>query len=96
MKLRRWFLGEDNELPESITEILYIKDKLSLKYETTVVLSELFVQTDNELTFGVNRKFMAKLYSKMGVFENKKEKEEFYFESPYRRKVLIFIIMFIL
>jgi hypothetical protein len=88
MKLRRWFLGEDNAMSESISETLYYNDEVSLKTETVQVLSELFSQADVKLPNGVTRKLLAKTFSKMGVFAEKKEKEEFYFESPYRKKVI--------
>jgi hypothetical protein len=92
LKLRRWILGEERWIPDSITETWIAEEGFRLKPETITVLSELFTKTDKEFSYGVDRKFLKKIYVKAGCLETKKEKEDFYNEGPYRRKVLIYYV----
>jgi len=86
-KLRRWFLGEERFVPDSIKETLLEEEGIKLKPETITILSELFAKTDKEFAYGVTRKFLKKVFSKVGYFQNEKDKENFYNEGPYRRRV---------
>ncbi len=87
IKLRRWFLGEERIMPESIKEIFIEAEGLKLKPETITILSEKFVQADKEFINGVTRKFLKKVYKTAGYLPTPKDKQEFYNEGPYRRKV---------
>lgn len=87
LKLRRWFLGEERFIPDSIKELSFTEEGLHLKPETITVLSELFAKTDKEFAYGITRKFLKKVYSKVGYFQTEKDKETFYNEGPYRRRV---------
>ena len=91
LKLRRWILGEERFMPDSIKETFIAEEGFKLKPETMNVLSELFTKTDREFAYGVDKKFLKKVYVKAGCLETKKDKEDFYNEGPYRRKVLIYI-----
>jgi len=87
LKFRRWFLGEERIMPDSIKEIFIEAEGLKLKPETVTVLSERFVQADKEFSNGVTRKFLKKVYKFAGHMPTEKEKQEFYNEGPYRRKL---------
>jgi len=87
LKFRRWFLGEERIMPDSIKEIFIEAEGLRLKPETVTVLSEKFVQADKEFTNGVTRKFLKKVYKFAGHLPTEKDKQDFYNEGPYRRKL---------
>ena len=90
-KLRRWFLGEDNYLPDSLRETLFYKEDVNLEVETIAILTVAFMSADKDLYFGVTKKLIGKIYKKLGCFEKVDEKRSFYFDGPYRRKVSQFI-----
>jgi len=87
LKLRRWFLGEERIMPDSIKEIFIEAEGLRLKPETITILSEKFIQADKEFINGVTRKFLKKVYKTAGYLPTQKDQEEFYNEGPYRRKL---------
>lgn len=89
LKLRRWILGEEKYMPDSIKELFIAEEGFRLRPETITVLSELFVNTDKEFAYGLTRKFFKKIYKKAGYIQTPKDKEDFYNEGPYRRKVEI-------
>jgi hypothetical protein len=86
-KLRRWFLNEDNYIPDSIKEALYYTEDVKLSLETINALSEFFLQVDRDLHYGMTKRFLYQVYSKAGCFETEKDKHEFYGHSTYRKKV---------
>lgn len=88
-KFRRWFLGEDNYIPDSLKETMYYDEEVKLKIETVNMISELFVTTDKALHYGMTKRFLVKSYFKMGMLAEKKERVEFYNRSSYRRKVYL-------
>jgi len=88
LKMRRWVLGEDRFIPESIQELSLAEEGLKLRPETINILSQFFNKTDKEFAYGITRKFIKKIYSHTGYFENKKDEETFYNEGPYRRRVI--------
>jgi hypothetical protein len=87
LKLRRWFLSEDNFTPDSIRETKFYDENITLERDTVSLLTNHFLVGDKELYFGVTRNLLKKIFNKMGCFTKADEKREFYFEGPYRRKV---------
>lgn len=60
---------------------------IRLSHDTVDFLSELFVETDRELKYGINRKFLRKLYTKLDVLKSKEDRQEFYRDTVYSVKV---------
>ena len=87
-KLRRWFLSEDNYIPDSLKETMYYDEEIKLSIETVNIIANLFLPTDKSLHYGMTKRFLAKLYVKMGLLAEKKERLEFYSKGSYRRKVV--------
>ena len=92
MKLRRWFLGEETIMPESIKETFIAEESIRLKPETISILSELFTATDKEFAYGINKKLLKKVYTYANSLQTEKDKMDFYNEGPYRRKVAIYSV----
>ena len=59
-----------------------------MKTETITLLSQKFLKADKELQFGINRKFLVSLFSKIGHFKKKEQIREFYFNTVYGKKVI--------
>ena len=89
LRLKIWFLGEKDYLPESIEETFMSGEGIKLKHETIDSLSDLFVETDRELRYGINKKFLRKLYTKVNCLKTKEDRAEFYSDSVYQRKVRV-------
>ncbi len=87
-KFRRWFLGEDNFIPDSLKETMYYDEEIKLSIETVNVISNLFLPTDKSLHYGMTKRFLVKIYIGAGLLTEKKERQEFYLKGSYRRKVL--------
>ena len=94
LQLKIWLLGEKEYIPESIEETFMSGEGINLKQGTIDSLSDLFVETDRELKYGINRKFLRKLYSKLNCFKSKEEKAEFYNDSLYFRKARVISSLF--
>lgn len=54
---------------------------------TKLALCDFFEKHDNTFRFGINRKFLLKVYKKMGFFKSSEEKENFLMSSNYYKKV---------
>ena len=63
------------------------KSQIKLQEITKDLLSEFFEKHDNLFKFGINRKYLLKVYKKLGFFKNKEEKDIFMNNSGYRKKV---------
>lgn len=61
---------------------------IKLKETTINTLSDIFVETDRELKFGITKKLLRKLYSKLNVLRSKEDRQEFYNDSIYSKKVM--------
>ena len=66
---------------------------IRLSHNTNDALSNLFVETDRHLKYGVNKKFLAKLYTKLNCFSTKEERKDFYRDSVYSNKVSKYLQM---
>lgn len=54
---------------------------------TKVMLCDFFEKYDHQFRFGINRKFLLRVYKKMGFLKNTDEKEQFLTSSNYHKRV---------
>ena len=87
LQLKIWFLGEKNYIPESIEETFMTREGIRLSPQVNDTLSNLFLDTDRDLKYGINKKFLRKLFAKVNCLKTKEERAEFYKDSVYNKKV---------
>lgn len=87
LQLKIWFLGEKHYIPESIEETFMSGEGIKLREETANKLSYLFVETDRELKYGINKKFLRRLYTKLNILKTKEERQDFYNDTLYSKKL---------
>jgi len=87
LQLKIWFLGEKNYIPDSIEETFMTREGIRISHTTNDTLSNLFVDTDRELKYGINKKFLRKLYAKVNCLKTKEDRAEFYDDSVYTQKL---------
>ncbi len=87
LRLRIWFLREEEFLPDSIKETFMFGEGISLKKDVMDSLASLFVETDRELKYGINKQFLRNLFSKINCLKTKEEVKAFYDDSIYQREV---------
>lgn len=86
-KLRRWILGEKNLPPDSILEQKQQFKKNMLNQAQMKKLTDVFVKLDVQLNFGFGFRFLKRIYKKVGVKMEEKEKFDFNRKTGYHRKM---------
>jgi hypothetical protein len=85
--MRRWVLGEQNLPPQSILEQNMDKARALYSPQDFSKLSQLFLDLDRKLSFGVGCKFLLRVYKSMGIQLDEKTKKDILVKSGYFRKL---------